>query len=124
VAAEASLIVQVPRGSAIERQLRDDRPLSLSADDVIVETGRTDDHGNLEELAGDVVLALPAPEELRRQATELTRVLDEAGPGSAPLVVVIEAGEELRDEEVAPLIEAARRAGRPVILRIMRPAEL
>ena len=124
MAAEPSLIVQVPRGSAIEQQLRHQRPLSLSADDVIVETGRTDDHGVLEELAGDVVLALPAPEELRRQSAELRRVIDEAGAGAAPLVVVIEAGEELRDEEVAPLIEAARGASRPVILRIMRPAEL
>jgi hypothetical protein len=123
MAVEPSLIVQVPRGSAIEQQLRDRPPPSLGAEDVIVETGRTDAHGGLDESAGDVVLALPAPEELRRQSTELARVLDQAGPGTAPLVVVLEAGEELREEEVAPLIEAARGAPRPVILRVMRRSE-
>src|ERR1700730_8738661 len=108
MAVEPSVIVQVPHGSAIEQQLRDRPPPSLDAEDVIVETGRTDAAGGLDESAGDVVLALPAPEELRRQSTELARVLDQAGPGTAPLVVVLEAGEELREEEVAPLIEAAR----------------
>jgi hypothetical protein len=114
----------VPRGSAIERQLRAELPHSLRADDVVVQTGPTDAHGLLEEMAGNVVLAVPAPEELRRQAGQLTSVLDRAATGAAPLVVVVEAGEELREEEVAPLVAAARQARRPVILRIMRPSEV
>lgn len=118
-----TLIIQVPGGSAVERQLHDRRPASLRADDVVVQTGPTDARGVLEEMAGEVVLALPAPEELGRQATELRRVLDEAGPGTAPLVVVIDAGEELLEEETAPLVQAARGARRPVILRIIRPSE-
>ena len=88
MAEQPTLIVQVPGGSAIERQLRDRPPASLIGDDVLVQTGPTDERGVLEEMAGDVVLALPAPEELGRQAGELTRVLDQAGPGTAPLVVV------------------------------------
>ena len=120
---QAALIIQVPRGSAIERQLHEQPPASLRADDVVVQTGSTDPRGVLEELAGEVVLALPAPQELERQAAELSRVLDQAGTGTSPLVVVIEAGEELLEEEAAPLIGAARAARRPVILRIVRPSE-
>jgi hypothetical protein len=123
VGAEPTLIIQVPRGSELERQLRAQRPASLMADDVIVQTGATDAHGVLEETAGEVVLAVPAPQELRRQAGELTRLLREAGAGTAPLVVVVQAGEELLEEEAAPLVSAARKARRPVILRVIRPSE-
>ena len=90
---------------------------------MVVQTGPTDARGVLEHMAGEVVLALPAPEELGRHAAELRRVLDEAGPGTAPLVVAIGAGEELLEEEAAPLVGAARNARRPVILRIIRPSE-
>ena len=123
MAEDPILIIQVPRGSEIERQLRAERPASLRADDVVVQTGGTDPRGVLEETAGEVVLAVPSPEELRRQAGELTRLLERAGAGTAPLVVVIEAGEELREDEAAPVIGAARKARRPVILRIIRPSE-
>jgi hypothetical protein len=123
VAEQPTLIIQVPRGSELERQLRDQRPASLVADDVLIQTGATDAQGVLEETSGEVVLAVPAPQELRRQAGELTRLLQEAGTGTAPLVVVIQAGEELLEDEAAPLVSAARRARRPVILRIIRPSE-
>lgn len=123
MAEEPTLIVQVPRGSALERQLHDRCPASLSADDVVVQAAPTDERGVLEEMGGEVVFALPAPEELERQASELRRVLDQAGSGTAPLVVVVDAGEEILEEEAAPLIRAARAARRPVILRIIRPSE-
>jgi hypothetical protein len=35
-------------------------------------------------------------------------------------VVVIEVAEELREEELAPVLAGARRARRPVILRVIR----
>ena len=90
---------------------------------MLVQTGPTDEHGVLEELAGEVVLALAAPEALRRHTAELRHVLAKAGSGTAPLVVLIEAGEELLEEEVAPLVGAARTSRRTVILRIVRPSE-
>ena len=34
-----------------------------------------------------------------------------------PLVIEIQAASELREEELAPLVDAARRADRPVIVR-------
>jgi len=123
VADDPALIIQVPRGSAIERQLHDRPPASVRTDDVVVQTGPTDARGVLEEMAGDVVLALPAPQELGRHPAEVRRVLDQSGSGTAPLVVVIQAGEELLEEEAAPLVDAARSAHRPVILRIIRPSE-
>ncbi len=123
MADEPALIVQVPRGSAIERQLRDHPPSVLASDDVLVQTGPTDGEGNLEEMAGKVVLSVPSPEELARHADDVERVLRDAGTGTAPLVIVVEAAEELEDDEVKPVLAAARRAPRPVILRVIRPSE-
>src|SRR6476659_2235332 len=101
MAEQPNLIVQVPRGSAVERQLHAGRPPVLTADDVLVQTGPTDAEGVLEEMAGDIVLSLPSPEELERHADDLARVLDEAGTGTAPLVVLIQAAEELTDGEAS-----------------------
>lgn len=123
MAEDPSLIIQVPRGSAIERQLAERPPDALQADDVLVQTGPTDPQGVLEALAGEAVLTVLAPEELRRRGAELRRVLDQAGSGTAPLVVVVQAGEQLQEAEAAPLVAAARHARRPVILRVIRPSE-
>jgi hypothetical protein len=123
MAEEPALIIQVPRASAIERQLQDEPPPALRADDVLVQTGPTDEQGNLEALAGEVVLSVASPEELGRQRDEVERVLRGAGTGTAPLVIVIEAGEELHENEAAPVLDGARRAPRPVILRFVRPSE-
>ena len=120
---QPALIIQVPRGSALERQLADRRPQSLIADDVVVETGPTDEHGVLEAMAGEIVLSVPAPEALARDPAGVRDVLDRAGSGTGPLVVVVQAGEELLEDEAAALIDAARRARRTVILRVIRPSE-
>jgi len=123
VAHQPTLIIQVPRGSALQRQLQDAPPTAIRGQEVLVQTAPTDDEGNLEALAGEVVLAVPAPEELERRAEEVQHVLREAGTGTAPLVIVVEAAEELDDRQLAPVVEAAQRAPRPVILRIIRPSE-
>lgn len=95
----------------------------MHGDDVLVQTGPTDDDGNLEQLPGEVVLSVPAPAELLRQAAELRRVLRMPGTGTAPLVIVVEAAEELQEDQAALVVETARRAPRPVILRVVRPSE-
>ena len=118
-----SLIVQVPRGSAVQRQLRDVPPSSVAGGEVVVEAGPTDPEGNLEaEAAGEVVLSLPSPEGLTREADEVRRVIAEAGTGVEPLVIVIEAAEELREEELEPALVATAHTSRPVILRVIRDA--
>lgn len=117
------MIIQVPRGSAVERQLRQDPPAGLAGDEVVVEVGEVDTEGNLEaSSAGEVVLSVPAPESLTREDDEVRRVIGEAGTGTAPLIIVIEAAEQLTDEELAAVLDAVGHASRPVILRVIRNA--
>jgi hypothetical protein len=114
-----ALIVQVPEGGSVEAALRRDRPASVAGGAVVVEALPADAGGRLEAPdAGEVVLSVLGPEGLVRDADTLRRVVEEAGTGSEPLVVVVEAAEELREDELAPVVEAARRSRRPVILRV------
>jgi hypothetical protein len=116
MAADPSLIVEVPSGGAVDRQLQRDTPpgevalVPLPAD----EAGRLEAPG-----AGQVVMSLLSPEALVRERDELVRVIDEAGTGDEPLVIVVEAAEELREDELAAILEPARRSRRSVILRIV-----
>jgi hypothetical protein len=47
-------------------------------------------------------------------------VIAQAGTGAEPLVVEVEAAEELRDDELSAVLEATGHTERPVILRVMR----
>ena len=123
MAYEPRLIIQVPRGGAIDRQLSSDPPASIAANDVVIEVGATDEEGNLEPpYGGEAVLALPSPEALAREADEVRRVIAEAGTGDEPLLLEVEVAEELRDDQVSAVLEAAGHTSRPVILRIIRSA--
>jgi hypothetical protein len=116
------LIVQPPLGGAVDRQLSAQAPPSVASGDVVVEAGPTDAEGRLEALPGQVVLSLPSPEALEREADEVRHVIGQAGTGVEPLVVVVEAAEELREEELAVLLDAASHTSRAVILRIIHDA--
>lgn len=121
MADQPRLIIELPRGGAVDRQLRAQALPSLASGEVVVEDGPTDAEGALEaSTAGQVVLSVPSPESLRREAAEVRRVIAHAGTGVEPLVVVVEAAEELREEELAPVLEAATHTSRAVILRIVR----
>ncbi len=123
MAREPSLIIQVPRGSAVQRQIRDQPPASVAGGEVVVEGGPTDPEGNLEAIsAGEVVLSVPSPEALSREADVVREVIAHAGTGVEPLVIVIEAAEEFRDEELAPVLAASAHTSRPVIIRVIRDA--
>ena len=123
MAHQPRLIIQVARGSAVERQLTTSPPEALSGGEIVVETGYTTADGHLEPSdAGAVVLSVPSPEALSREADEVRRVIARAGTGVEPLVVVVEAAEELRDDELAALLDATGNAPRPVLLRVMRDA--
>ena len=108
----ARLIIQLPRGGAVERQLSADPPGA----EVVVTTELDPP------TAGEVVLSVPSPETLAREAGEVHRVIAAAGTGAEPLVVEVEAAEELREDELAAILEAAGHTSRAVILRIMRDA--
>jgi hypothetical protein len=123
MSSDPKLIVQVPRGGAVDRQLSGQAPASVARGEVVVESGPTDAQGNLEAAAaGQIVLSVLSPEGLRREADEVRRVIERAGTGVEPLVVVVEAAEELRDDELTAILEAARHSSRAVILRIVRDA--
>ena len=120
---EPRLIIQLPRGGAIDRQLSARPPPSVASGEAVVDAGPTDDEGDLEPpAAGKVVLSVPSPEALAREAGEVRRVIAQAGTGVEPLVVLVEAAEELRDDELAAILDAAGHASRGVILRILRNA--
>jgi hypothetical protein len=114
------LIIQLPRDGALHLQLAADPPQSVADGEVVVDPGPTDAHGHLEiSGTGDVVRSVGSPETLAREADELQRTIRGAGTGDEPLVVVVEAAEELRQDELAPVLEAARHTPRAVILRVM-----
>ncbi len=117
------LIIEVPRGGMVDRQLSVRALASVASGQAVVEAGPTDAEGSLESpAAGQIVLSLPSPEALRREPGEVRRVIGQAGTGVEPLVVVIEAAEELRDEELAAVLDGASHTSRAVILRIVRDA--
>jgi hypothetical protein len=121
MAHQPRLIIQVARGSAVERQLSTSPPQAIAGGKVVVEAGYTTADGHLEPPeVGQVVLSVPSPESLAREPDEVRRVIARAGTGVEPLVVVVEAAEELRDNELAAVVDATDHAPRPVILRVMR----
>ncbi len=123
MADEQKLIIQLPRGSAIARQLSGEPPRSVASGEVVVQLGPTDAQGHLEAAsAGQVVLSLPSPEALEREAGDVRRAIGQAGTGVEPLVVVVEAAEQIREEELDVLLAAAQRSSRAVIVRIIRDA--
>jgi hypothetical protein len=118
-----ALIIEVARDGAVDRQLRGDRPQSVASGEAVVEAGPADEAGALVPPDhGEVVLSVPSPEALARERDEVHRVIGRAGEGVEPLVVVVEAAEEIRDDELAAVVEAANHSPRPVILRIIRDA--
>jgi hypothetical protein len=121
MAHQPRLIIQVARGGAVERQLSADAPQALASGEVVVDVGAASAEGHLEPPAvGKIVVSVPSPEALVREADEVRRVIAGAGTGAEPLVVVVEAAEELRDDELGAILDAAGHTSRPVILRIIR----
>jgi hypothetical protein len=111
----------VPPEGPIALQLVANPPAGIASGEVVVELGAADPEGNLEPpAAGEVVLSVASPEALVREADEVRRVIARAGTGVEPLVLVVEAAEELRDDELAAVLEATSHRKRPVIMRIIR----
>jgi hypothetical protein len=119
VADEAELIIQVPRDSAVDRQLHQDPPPSVAAGRVVVERVPADAEGRiLPPAAGEEVLSVLSPEALR-EADQVRRVIGQAADSGGPLVVIVQVAEELREEELATVLAAAARARRPVLLTVL-----
>jgi hypothetical protein len=119
MAHEARLIIQLARGGQVDEQLARDRPQSVADGDIVLDRREPDESGRLAPPdVGQVVMSVPSPETLAREPDDVRRVIGRAGAGDEPLVVVVEAAEELRDDELAAVLEAADRTSRPVVLHI------
>jgi len=119
---EAALIVQVPRDGAVDRNWREDLPPSIANGEVIVERLEPEADGSLEPPeAGEVIMSVLSPEALREQ-DEIRDVIDGAAAGEQALVILVEAAEYMREDELAVVLDAANRAHRVVILRVMADA--
>jgi len=119
---EAALIVQVPRDGAVDRNWREDLPPSIANGEVIVERLEPEADGSLEPPeAGEVIMSVLSPEALREQ-DEIRDVIDGAAAGEQALVILVEAAEYMREDELAVVLTAANRVHRVVILRVMADA--
>jgi hypothetical protein len=121
---DAELIVQLRRDSEVDRNFRANPPPSLAngrvALDHIAEGPAPGQLGPPE--AGDVVMSVLSAEGLRSQQDELRQVVSEAPTGDEPLVIIVEAAEELREDELHVVLDAAILARRAVILRVQADA--
>jgi hypothetical protein len=115
------LIIEVAAAGSVARRLEREPPASVASGAATVVALPSGEHGHLlPPDAGEVVLSVPSPETLPRDPADVTRVVDEAGTGEEPLVIEVEVAEELREDELAPVVAAAQRSSRSVILRVMR----
>ncbi len=120
MADDVELILQVPRDSTVDRHLREDPPLSVASGRVVIERLPADAEGRLlPPAAGEVVLSVLSPEALAREADQVRQVIKRAAADGEPLVVVVEAAGELREDELAALLDAAARTRRVMLLRIL-----
>jgi hypothetical protein len=123
MAQQVGIIVELASGGAADRNLRAAPPPSVVNGRVVLDHIETDVNGRLDPPpAGEVILSVPSPEALRRDRQELDDAIEQAVTGDEPLVIVVEAAEELREDELAVVLDAADRADRVVIIRVMTDA--
>jgi hypothetical protein len=119
MAEDVSVIIQVPAGSLVDRQLREDPPPSVISGRAVTEQVPADAEGRIvPPEGGNVVLSFLSPESLRREPEQVKREVLEAGR-DAPPVVVLEVAEEIREDELAVVLQAADLARRTVLLCIL-----
>jgi hypothetical protein len=122
VTSEVSLIVELARDGALDRSLRADPPPSVSSGRAVLDHLKADENGRLEvPEAGVVVLSVPSPEALRERL-EVEDAITGIDTGDQPPVIVVEAAEYLREDELSAVLDAAQRVQRAIILRIMADA--
>ena len=120
--ASESVIVELARDGEVDRNLRADPPPSVVGGRVILDHFAADADGRLEApKGGEVVLSVLSPESLR-DTEQVENTLQEADTGDEPPVIVVEAAEYLREDELAAVIDVAERLQRVIILRIMTDA--
>src|SRR6516225_4582369 len=102
MASDSVVIVQLPRGGAVDWYLRTYPPSGVAS--------------------GQVVMSVLSPEALARDQQEVRDVIQQAPDDAGPLVIIVEAAEQLREDELAVVVDAAARARRDVVVRVMADA--
>jgi len=116
---DAVVIVQLPRGSTVDQYLRTYPPPSLASGRVVVDQVAAEPGGRLgPPETGEVVMSVLSPEALTRDQQQVRDVIRHAA-GAGPLVIIVEAAEELREDELAVVLDAAAHGRRDVVLRVM-----
>jgi hypothetical protein len=117
---ETDLIVQLPRGGTTDQNLHAEPPPSVRSGRVAVDQMPPGPDGRLAPSeTGEVILSVLSPEALTREPQQVRNVIQEAPAVGQPLLILVEAAEELREDELTVVADAAREAGRQVILRVM-----
>ena len=120
---ETSLIVQLPRDGAVDRHFRAAPPPSVTSGRVALDHVAGDVAGRLgPPEAGEVVMSVLSPEALIRERQQVEDVVRHAADTDEPLVIIVQAAEELREDELAAVLAAAAHTHRRVILRVMADA--
>jgi hypothetical protein len=117
---EPSLILQLARDSSLDRALRADPPRSVTSGRVLLEHVPRDADGRLgPPAAGEIVMSVLSPEDLSQRQAEVHDVITSAPDAHEPLMIIVQAAAELREDELAAVLDAAARTGRPVIMRVI-----
>jgi hypothetical protein len=120
---EPGLIVQLARDGAVDRSFRADPPPSVTGGQVLLDHVPGGADGRLvPPEAGEIVMSVLSPEALTREPDQIRDVIRRAPAGHEPLVIIVQAATELREEELAVVLDAAARARRHVIVRVMADA--
>jgi hypothetical protein len=123
MAKEVGVIVELTRDGAVDRNLRADIPSSIESGRVVLDHLPGGEDGRLgPPRAGQVVMSVPSPETLRRDQDEVRHSVAETDTGDEPPVIIVEAAEYLREDELAAVLDAADLADRTVIVRILADA--
>jgi hypothetical protein len=119
------LIVELAANSSVDRQLRAHPPSSVANGHVVLDHIAPAESGRLgPPEAGEVILSVLSPEAFTREQQEVRDVISQAERTDQPLVIIVEAAEELREEELAVVVDAAEHADRLIILRIIADTTL
>jgi hypothetical protein len=120
---EPGLILQLARDSAVDRALRADPPPSVTSGRVLLEHVPREADGRLgPPAAGEIVMSVLSPEALTREPEQVRDVISNAPDHHQPLVIIVQAAEELREDELAVVLDAAAGTDRPVIMRVIADA--
>jgi hypothetical protein len=120
MAADVELIVQLPRDSVADRNLREETPPSVTSGRVLIQHLPADSEGRLiAPEGGEVILSVPSPEALKRESGEVSRLIRAREEEGEPLVIVVDDAEYLREEELSAVLDGAAHTRRMVLLRVL-----